>query len=712
MTRAAMFGQAVWLGAPAGKPCGILRRRFRLDGVAPTKLRIAGLGYFHAYLNGVRISDDLFLPLATDYCPRENYPTGETLTGHRLYVPEYDVTALLRPGENVLTIHFGGGWYTWSKNRYGEACVIWRLSGGVELCSSAEDRMGESFVSSTHFTQGEVHDYAAVSTDALGADFDDRAWPNALPVDGPETDYLVSACPPDRVCETVAPIALGGGRYDCGKNLTGYPVLRLTASAGETVTVTFAEERLASGELDPNYIHRQTLTLVSDGKTRTVRPAFTWYGFRHFDVVGGAEVLCVEHIHTDVAQTGRFESDCALLNWLHDTFVHTQLTNMHGGLPSDCPHLERRGYTGDGQLVCHAAMTVLDGRDFYAKWIADIGDCQDIHTGHVQYTAPYVKSGGGPGGWGCAIVEVPYQFYRHYGETDPLARYYPQMRRYFDYLDAHSYGDLVIADKEGEWCLGDWCPPMQVVLPAPFVNTYFYVKSLGRMIEIARLCGHEADIPGYEAKREACKSAMMACYFNKWDGNFVGMLQGANAFAVDIGLGDARTYPNLVAYYEKLGHLDTGIFGTDLVIRTLFEHGDGQLATRLLCATDIHSFAGMRARGATTLHEYWPQSLRDRSHNHPMFGAVVAYLYDYLLGIRAETAGYGEIVIAPCLVDEIGRLSGARALPRGEVAVAYTKTDDAVEFCVTVPDGVEARFVLGEVERVLDAGENRFTLPR
>ena len=119
----------------------------------------------------------------------------------------------------------------------------------------------------------------------------------------------------------------------------------------------------------------------------------------------------------------------------------------------------------------------------------DISDCQDVYTGHVQYTAPYLRSGGGPGGWGCAIVEVPYQYYLHYGDTEPLRRYYAQMLRYFDYLEAHSQNGLVTSDKAGQWCLGDWCAPQVVALPAPFVNNYFYIKSLMRMVEIAKLVG-------------------------------------------------------------------------------------------------------------------------------------------------------------------------------------------------------------------------------
>ena len=453
------------------------------------------------------------------------------------------------------------------------------------------------------------------------------------------------------------------------------------------------------------------MSFISDGTGRTVHPLFTWFGFRYFSVKGEAEPLYVEVTHTAVEPASSFKTDNDLLNWIHDTYLNTQLTNMHAGIPSDCPHIERRGYTGDGQLVCHAAMNMLDAQAFYRKWMQDIADTQDLLTGHIQYTAPYVRSGGGPGGWGCAIVEVPYQFYRHYGDATVLEMYYPAMLRYFDYLEFRSSNDLIITDKEGEWCLGDWCPPISVVLPAPFVNNYFYIKSLGRCIEIARLIGREEDVPLFEERVADRKKALMEAYFNKWDGNFLGNQQGANAFMVDIGLGDTRTYDNMVMYYKKLGRFDTGIFGTDIVTRILFERGDGQLATDLILSNARTSFGGMRAAGATTFWEYWPDSLKDRSHNHPMFGAVTAYLYDYLMGIRTadNCAAYREVVIEPVLVEQINRLSGWRILPSGKLSVSYEKTESGVAFVIDVPEDLPAVLVYDGKCCTLNAGENRFT---
>ncbi len=736
MKQQEIFKNAKWLGAVPEQGAGkttpsfaVLRSHFTVKQAQKATLYVLGLGFFHCYINGTRVGNDLFLPLSTDYEARENYPRQEIISGHRIYVPRYDITSLLTEGENVITIHFGGGWYTFPIAKFGEPKAIWRIfgesrEGAFEFVSSEADLIGDSFVKEYYFTCQETHDYTALSDslsqrtfdDIFRKDFDDSCWPHAVPAPPLDTDYLFSDCPADRVCETLMPVLLSrtetSATYDSTRNISGYPVIELQAEKGEQVEILFSEELCSDGSLDMNHSYQQRFLVVSDGAKRRIRPLFTWFGFRYFTITGNAKPVSVEVVHSQVTQTSHFISSNALLNWIHDTYVNTQLTNMHAGIPSDCPHIERRGYTGDGQLTCHAAMNLFDAKNFYHKWIQDIMDCQDTISGHIQYTAPYICSGGGPGGWGCAIVEVPYQYYIHYGDTEILKAAYPHMCRYFDYLEAHSYGTLVVSDKEGEWCLGDWCTPTSVALPAPFVNNYFYIKSLSRTIEVAKIIGKEEDIPLFTRRMQERREALMACYFNSWDGNFIGNLQGANAFAVDLGLGDERTYQNLVSYYQKLGHFDTGIFGTDIVTRVLFEHGDGQTAVDLLLSEDIISYDGMRRAGATTIWEYWPCSLRDRSRNHPMFGAITAYLYDHLLGIqnRPGSVAYEDIAIAPVLVEGIQWLKGDRLLPGGKVAVAYEKEGDTVSFHITIPEGQKAAFVRKDVEYPLVAGENHFNI--
>lgn len=736
MTQQEIFGNAQWVCAGEytaasatelntnGVPhFPILRSKFRVSGVKKAVLRLLGLGFFHCYINGREITQDRFLPLSTDYEPRADYPIHERVTGHRIYVPEYDVTDWLNEGDNVLVIHFGGGWYTAEGASFGDPKAIFSLcmdtaAGEMTVVSSCDDKIGDSYMKTYNFSRFENQDYSAFDDACLGLAFDDSTWANAQLAKPLQTNYLFCDCPADREMELLEPVCIAvtekGKVYDTGRNCASLPVLKLTGPKGSKVTVQLSEERNPDGTLNmPKWAwDLQHCSFISDGIGRTVKPMFTWFAYRYIEVDGDAELLGARVVHTNADVTSTFECDNTTLNWLYEAFLNTQLSNMHAGIPSDCPHLERRGYTGDGQLVCHAGMSLLDSRAFYHKWIGDISDCQDIYSGHVQYTAPYLHSGGGPGGWGCAIVEVPYRYYKHYGDTEPLKRLYGQMLRYFDYLEAHSENGLVTSDKPGEWCLGDWCAPSVVALPAPFVNNYFYVKSLNRVVEIAKLIGREVDIPMLEKRIEQRKAAMIAAYYNTWDGNFIGAFQGANAFAVDIGIGDERTYKNLVKHYDKLGHFDTGIFGTDIVTRVLFEHGDADLAVKLLTADHLTSFEGMRRAGSTTIWEYWPEEDDDRSHNHPMFGAVTAYLFDYLLGIYQEdgNAGYEKIVIRPQLVKKLNRVAGSRTLPLGKVSVSYEKNGDTADITVTIPCGVEAKFECNGTFCALSSGENRISV--
>lgn len=720
-TQEEIFGSAVWVGNEAGS-FSLLRASFRLSEKPDSAvLHVLGLGCFHCYINGREITGNAFQVLSTDYEPRPDYPTGERLAGHRVYVPRWDVAEYLREGENVLALHYGGGWYTFEDAKFGAAKAIFRLnvkSGGREIhfdSSPETARVRAGFVSGYYFPQYEHQDYLNWDDAWTSPGYDDSAWVPASPALPLRTRYAFSDCPADRITETlpVRVLRRDGDTvlYDCGRNTAGFPQLRLRAARGEKISLTFTEALLPDGTPDPKHSYHQAFTVISDGRERTVSPAFTWFGFRYFTLTGAAEAAGVSVVHSDIAVTSSFESGHPALDWLYRAYLDTQLANMHMGIPSDCPHIERRGYTGDGELTCHAAMTLTDARAFYRKWIGDIGDCQDTLTGHVQYTAPYTRCGGGPGAWGCAIAEVPYQYYRHYGDIGPADELYPQMLRYFDYLDAHSQNGLVVSDKKGEWCLGDWCAPGRVILPAPFVNNYYYVKTLNRVIEIARRTGREKDIPMLEARREERKRAMTAAYFNTWDGTFLGCTQGANAFAVDIGIGDERTYPALVSHYRELGHFDTGICGTEVVSRVLFEHGDGDVAAALLMSEDRLSFDAMRRAGATTLWEYWPGEY-SRSLDHPMFGAVAAHLSDYLLGIRQEEgkAGFTDIVIAPCFIGALPELRGSRGLPAGQVTVSYHREGNAVRARIGLPEGVNAVFRYKETVLPLRTGDNAFTV--
>lgn len=694
-----VFGSSVWIKAKENDICPVIRTNFNIDcKIKKATLNILGLGTYVFYVNGVRTTEDLFQPINSNYEHRD-FPKGEVMAV-RAYVNSYDVTAYLKAGRNTIATMLGNGWYdgTRQEKPYGERKLCLTLTvetdkGTLTFGSSLNDKYAPSYVKKSNILEYEIHDYTDWDDSILSENYDDTNLPSVVAATPLETEYYFSECPRDAVVEVYEPRVVGkignATVYDAGLNMSAIPVLR-SLGKPSLIKIYFSEELTAEGDVDDKHSAFQTFNAKVGEKPVEIKNVFSWYGFRYFKVEGEAEAMKVLRTHTNVAVTSSFTSSDATLNWIYDAYLNTQRCNMHHGMPSDCPHIERRGYTGDGQLTCRSAMHLLDMRKFYEKWMEDISDCQDRLTGHIQYTAPYTHSGGGPGGWGSAIVVLPYEMWKHYGDDSSLARFYPQMLHYFEYLESHSENMLVNSDTPGEWCLGEWCTPGPVELPAPFVNNYFYVKALEKTIEIAEHIGKTDDIPHLKKRMEERKHAIEVAYFNPWDGNFLGMRQGANAFALDIGIGDARTKTHFIDYYDKLGYLDTGIFGTDIVTRLLFEYGRADVAVKLLTADEPHGFGKWSKDGATTLWEYWFNS---RSHSHPMFGAVATYLFEYILGIKQDkdSVGFDRITVSPSYVDSLDHASGHITTEHGEIRVSYEKHDGKTTLHVSIPDGVVAK---------------------
>ena len=717
------FGQAKWLEAEDVVRMPIFRKTFETGKVKKATINIIGLGTFVGFLNGKRISQDLFAPLNSDYHKRKmlvnGYPFDEELN-YRMYVCQYDVTELLREGKNVLGVKLGPAWYAnYEWDAYGRMKLCFRLTiedenGVHEVLSDETVKCRKSHVVDCDMNRGEKQRHYAYPDGWMDPDYDDSYWNDVVVVKTPDTNFYLQDCPADREIRSIEPklIYENGNirRYDCGENISGYVVLKGIQGVYGDVTVVMSEELLPDGTLD---MYRSFEQAVSYSVNLTYKPEykpyFTWQAFRYFEVQGRAlDVDRVVVVHADVEVTSTFESSEPVLNWLNDAYIRTQLCNMHMGIPSDCPHVERRGYTGDGQLTCETAMLMLDGKKFYKKWIADISDCQDRKTGHVQYTAPFISSGGGPGGWGCAIVVVPYAYYKIYGDAEPMTEMFDQMLHYLDYLYDHSENDLVTSDRPNAWCLGDWCVAEKpIAIPEAYVNTYFFVKSIDNILEIADIIGRTDCRERLLKLRESRCEAIMRTYFDAETGNFAGNYQASNAFALDIGLGDERTMTNMVNYYESYGMYDCGIFGTEILTRILFERGHSELAYRLLTSKGKYSFHNWMEQGATTIWEYWHGL---RSHSHPMFGAVCRYLYQHILGIQQETAGFEKIQIRPACIPALDNAKGSVMTPVGRVSVERRNNGDKICFVVELPEGTTADFMYGKTEKKLSAGRNEISL--
>lgn len=660
-----------WICGGAGCEAPLFRRSFWLDRTErfqSARLEICGLGYFLFYINGKRISDQELMPAMTDYASvlgcETTYPVWEERSAHRCRYLSFDLLPYLKAGENVLAVRLGNGWYHQTE-RIAEGKFVFGLPKlWFELTLTDADGRQEWIESDrqtlwhpggllkNNLFLGEVRDLRKEPEGWQYPCADLSGWKPAQPVHAPETLLEEQTCPPDRVIRKLYPILIGeyDGRkiYDCRENIAGRVVLSCLGKKGECITVRHAEELAADGTLDFESAggsdQLQQDHYICDGRIQTLHPLFCWHGFRYFETEGSCEVLCAEVIHTDVAVTSSFSCSDPVLNWLYEAYIRTQLDNYHGCIPSDCPHRERLGYTGDGQLTAETAMLLLDAKELYRKWYQDILDSQGAETGHIPHTAPFLGGGGGPGCWGCAVYQVPLAWAKIYGDDSLLVQGYDAILRWFDYMDAHSEKGLVVREEEGGWCLGDWCFPAseeKEQLPEAFINTFYYLHGLQEMMQISEKMNNKLPIRFAEREKNV-KNAFLDAYFDPETGDFCEGRAAGNAYGLALGLGDERTKKHLVEKYEALGRFDTGIFGTSMLLEQLFSIGAGDLAVRLLTNdSEAASFAHMKRNGATTLWERWDGR---ESHNHPMFGACVRLLFTQILGIRMTPSAQPPVV--------------------------------------------------------------------
>lgn len=724
-----MIEKAKWIAATEAEQAPCIEKKFSVGKVRSAILDITGLGYFYAEINGKKVTDDLFNPVFSDYRARSLnnllYPIADKMT-HRVYFCRYDIAEMLKCGGNVLSVYLGNGWYRQTKRtaeghlefgnkliarfslRYvdEQGCEHEILSDGTEVWRQTEVTENNLFYGETQNLRvfGKPPEYGNVTVE-----------------DDFETVFTLQTCPAERMIRTIEPklVRQNGKKrvYDAGKTVSGRVRLRAYGNGGDTVMVNHSECITKDGTLDVNSSggdilndrgerQLQSVQYVLDGMDRELYPKFCKQAFRYFEVEGNAEVVSVEVIHIPFSERTTFACSNSVLNWLYTAYKHTQLINMHDGFPSDCPHRERLGYTGDGQITASAAMTMFDCEAFYRKWIRDICDCQNIDNGHVQHTAPFYGGGGGPVGWGGAVVQVPYAFYLHYGDELLVREVLPHIAKWVDYIVSRTDNGLVCREETGGWCLGDWAMS-DVLIPQEFVNTTLFVCMLDKAAFLAKQVERHDLVNRFSELQKRYRESVTNEFFDDETGSFAGGVQGADAFALAAGLGDRRTLENLVAKYARDCRFDTGFIGTYVLVEQLIAHDRVDLAFDLLSATKKGSFGYLKRLGETTIWEYL--DTKWCSHAHPMFGAVAEFLPKMLLGFP-DNERTNDVILKPRFPHKLRRAEGSATYDGKTVEVRWKKTKNAIRYRVFVTSGLNVSVVCDDKTTVLKPGENELTI--
>ena len=725
-------GQALWIASPVQSPSQLFRKEFTLrKKVTKATMRASAQGLYELRINGQKVDDQLFTPGWTSY-------------NHRLQVQEYDATPYIGKGRNAVGFIVGNGWYRSRMARikgrwaYGDTLRVW-----AEMTIAYTDGTTDTITTdptwrtaSSPITMTDIYD---------GETFDARLWPDGWDMAGfndirwqPVTADTVKArlIPqegvPVRVVKELKPLRRfttprGERVLDFGQNITGWVKFRLRGNAGDSIVLKFAETLDSDGNFYTANLRtaKATDTYIFRGNGMEEHsPRFTFFGFRYVKIEQytgdiNPQNFTAQVISSDLMPTGTFECSDTLINRFVEN-TRWSMTDNFLDIPTDCPQRdEKLGWTADAQVFAPTACYLADVRQFFVKWLRDLA-IEQAPDGGVPCVVPDLRRSYGSSGWDDAVTELPTLLFKVYGDTLLLREFYPNMKRWVDYLCQHT--DTTLVYHGGRF--GDWFDyaDADTAYHGPrttkdLVGTAYFARSADLTARAAHVLGYDTEAQHYDSLAQQVKQVFRRRFLT------APASQTSLSLALAFGLlpeDEEPYYARLLAdEVRRTGHITTGFLGTPLICPVLTKYGYEDEAALLLTRTDYPSWLYPVTRGATTIWERWDAlrpdgTLSGHSLNHYAFGAAVGWLFSDVAGIcQTDTStGYRHILIRPRLTRHLHWACATYRSPAGLISSLWQRTPHGFTLTIEVP--ADATVILPEPdsqgrERIeVEAGRHTF----
>ena len=691
----------------------VLERKFTLRSAKKVTLRATALGVYFAEVNGVRVGDAYLAPGWTSY-------------QKMVQVQEYDVTSLVREGENVLALTVNEGWYCgpliWKRlrNVFGDrpaVCADLIADGKVILSTDENWTARESYIRESGIYDGETVDFTAEckSLTPVAVPFDKKALIPQICEFVRTTERL----PVQEVIRTPK----GDLVYDFGQNLAGVVEVKTPADFDGTLVLRHAE-LLVDGNFYTENLRtaKATDTFTCKG-VHTLSAEFTFHGFRYLCIEGAElpkECFTALVRHTDMKRTGYIRTDNARFQRLYENVVWGQRGNFVD-IPTDCPQRdERLGWTGDFNAFCRTATYNYDIRLFTKKWLADLRNDQKA-DGEIPFFAPDATGEHGTDAMWCdAITMIPWTMYEMYGDISFLRDNFGAMKKFLAARDHNTEKGLMAKGHE----FGDWLALDREFLTSdsPFgrtdeyyISNVFYVVSAKIVADTAAILG-DKDAEKYRRKYERLLAKVRREYVTP-NGRLAFDTITAQTLALHFGIIPEKFRAKLAARLDQnvRAHgcrMITGFIGTPYLLFALADNGYWETARHCLLNNGYPGWLYEVDMGATTIWERWNSLLPDgtpnpdgmNSYNHYAYGSVMEFVYRRIAGIEAKEAGFAKIKVAPHPVKGLPKLYAEYDSVRGKIVSEYSQKNGKIEYNVKIPEGVEAKIILPNEKPVLVKG--------
>jgi len=748
-----------WIGMNANKrkkSAPQFKRVFEIEKqIVKARLYVCGLGYHESFINGNKLGDEVLQPSQTDYNIRSFYVA-------------HDVTKSLRKGKNILSFWLGDGFYNQDRVfgkkglSYGQPRIIAQLEimyndGSKSVLVTDENwKCKASAITSANIYAGENFD-ARLYKEAWSSNTKyDYNWETVVIKTPPCRELIAQQLPPCRRLGTISvkkvdELVTGSWIFDFGQNMVGWEKLKVNATSGTVITIRFAENRLASGELGfassgvkaTKVIQTDVYTCKGGGE-EIWEPRFTYHGFRFAEIkisngtlkkgVPAKDFLEGIVINTDMEVVGDFECSDPTLNKVFQLAHWTQIGGIQG-VPTDCPIRERCGWTGDAHNVVPYCMDRFDAASMWRKYIGDIvttanktGPMLCFGKGIGERTRQIKKVGiptmvapgkrfigeGSPD-WGCAIAFIPWDIYVRTGDMRLLRKYYGSIKQWAIHLEGISTKGIIYSG------MGDWCRPKYKTeldgrdlfgLVSPMLSTACYYRSVRIVADVAKLIGNKNDFNRFDKLADEIRKAFTKAFYSENPEMIPD--QTINAIAINWNVlvpeMHKKVAKTLAAQVKDSGyHFTTGVFGMPSLWPTLCKFGFQETAWKTLHVESAPSLKYLLKRGATTFWEVWPTEkdvTQEYTHsmNHPFQGGFVAWFFEGLAGITpdAKLSGYRLIHLEPQLIDGLEWVKCSYNSSMGRIESSWERNKSILTWNVEIPFGATARLrIPGMLKKII-----------
>lgn len=727
---------AKWIGTEENeKRMPLLYKEFKLK-EKPESVRwhVCGLGLYEAYVNEKKAGREFLMP---GYHCYDSFLEYQTL----------DVTELLSQGKNKIAVLLGEGWY---KGRFGFDGDYRNLYGNQKKCIGElhiryANGQEECIVTDSSWKAEE----SSICENGIydGEHIDETLEHKMLSVEEiEETRPLVERFNPRiHKVEEFQPVSVKQEDeallLDFGETVTGWVEITGAFETGQKVMMQYGEV-LQKGRFYRDNLRtaKAEFTYVSKGKGETIRPHFTYYGFRYVKIKGlnpEKEYKFIAYrIMSDIERTGWVATDHDKVNHLLENTLRSQKCNFLD-IPTDCPQRdERMGWTGDAGIFASTACFHMDSGSFFHHYMKNMQAEQEKCNGAIPFFVPrpkvkkeehtnpfYLDSGAAV--WGDAATLIPWRLYQFYGDKAMLEEQYPVMKAWVDYEYERTKENEIPYLWQNDRQLGDWLALDNGNINNPigktdsgFIASVYHYWSTKMAKEAAESLGLE-ESKVYAEREKEIRNAILNYYFP--DKKFcLEYTQTACALLLYLKLYPEGEREVITAKLAELlkknnGHLNTGFVGTPILCMALSENGQNQLAYDLLLNEDYPGWLHEVNLGATTVWERWNSLEEDgsisgtgmNSLNHYAYGSIAEWIYRYMCGLNPSIGEAVKMTIYPMPDQRFKKAEGSWRSVFGKYVCAWNwKSEQEVVCNIEVPFNANARFILPDgTEEILDCGK-------